>query len=266
VNTSELLAGKVALVTGAAGGLGHATATAFAREGCKIALVDRDADAVRAVQRDLASSRSRAPDDFVAIPADVADGKQVSDYYAVVLERWGRLDVLFNNAGIEGTVTPVHEYEEDVFDRVIQTNLKGVFLNLKFAVRAMLHQRSGSVINTSSGAGLAGLAMLSAYAASKHGVIGLTRTAAIELAPLGIRVNAICPGPVATRMMASLELQISGDGTTLEDARANMTADVPMGRYGTPEEIAELVAFLASDRAAFITGAAIAIDGGRTAG
>jgi NAD(P)-dependent dehydrogenase (short-subunit alcohol dehydrogenase family) len=172
--------------------------------------------------------------------------------------------VVFNNAGIEGQVAPIVEADEAAFDAVMAVNVKGLWLNLKHALTAMAALgNGGSIVNTSSGLGTTGIPGLGAYVASKHAVIGLTRTAALETARDGIRVNAICPGPIETRMMRSLEEQ----GMPADPARAReVYADlVPLGRYGRPEEIAQLVVFLASERASFINGAALAIDGGSTA-
>ena len=174
--------------------------------------------------------------------------------------------MLFNNAGIEGQIAHVQDYDQATFERVVRINLLGVWLNLARVTSAMLAAGAGgSIVNTASGAALRGLPFMSAYVASKHAVLGLTRTAAVELAGAGIRVNAICPGPVATRMMDSLERQHEAIGTSAAEAREALTANIPAGRYGHPEEIAELVLFLSSDAASFITGAAMPIDGGRTA-
>jgi len=249
---------KVAIITGAAGGIGSATARAFARDGFSLYLVDQDAQALDELASSLdgASVRTRA--------ADVTDAGAVAAYVADAVSAFGRLDALFNNAGIEGQVAPLTDADEDAFDRVLAVNVKGLFLNLKYALRAMKEAGSGgSVVNTSSGLGTTGIPELGAYVASKHAVIGLTRTAALEVAQYGIRVNAVCPGPIDTRMMRSLEEQ--GMPEDPEHAHELYQELVPLGRYGTAQEVAELVAFLASDRASFMNGAAVAIDGGSTA-
>jgi NAD(P)-dependent dehydrogenase (short-subunit alcohol dehydrogenase family) len=251
------MAGKVAIVTGAAGGIGSVTARVLAAAGARLVLVDSDEVALTKVASSIGGG-------VRACPADVTDSAAVAAYVRVAVDEFGRLDVLFNNAGIEGEVATIAEADEATFDRVMAINVKGLWLNMKHAIRAMREAGNGGcIINNSSGLGHTGLPTLGAYVGSKHAVIGLTRTAALEVGPEGIRVNAICPGPVETRMMTSLEEQGIPDDPA--SARELYTRAVPLGRYGRPEEVAELVLFLASERSSFINGAALAIDGGSTA-
>jgi NAD(P)-dependent dehydrogenase (short-subunit alcohol dehydrogenase family) len=253
------LAGKVAIITGAAGGIGRATAHRFAAAGAQLALTAADEAALAALARELAQ-------EVLTVAADTSETDQVEAYVARVVSELGTPDVLFNNAAIEGQIAPTVGYDQATFERVLRVNVLGVWLNLARVAKAMLGRgEGGSIINAASAAGVRGLPFMSAYVASKHAVVGLTRTAAVELAASGIRVNAICPGPVDTRMMQSLERQHDTVGISPEDAHRALTANIPIGRYGRPEEIAELVLFLASGASSFITGAALPIDGGRTA-
>jgi NAD(P)-dependent dehydrogenase (short-subunit alcohol dehydrogenase family) len=263
--TSGALDGKVAIVTGGAGGIGQATARSLAAAGARLAIVDIDAERVGRAGKELAASTGREAKDVLPIAADVTSAEQVEHYVERVQSELGPLAILFNNAGIEGEVASAADYKESVFERVLRVNVIGAWLNLKYASRAMSDGGGGSIVNTASGAALRGLPYMSAYVASKHAILGLTRTAALELADSGIRVNAICPGPISTRMMESLERQHAAVGVSASDARSMLTAGIPMHRYGQPEEIAEVVTFLASDAASYITGAVIPIDGGRTA-
>ncbi|MBD0275718.1 MAG: glucose 1-dehydrogenase, partial [Acetobacteraceae bacterium] len=252
--------GKVALVTGGAGGIGRAASLAFARRGARVVVVDREASAGEETARLAREAGSEAR----FVQADVTKSGDVQGYVQAALDAYGAIDCFFNNAGIEGEIRPTAEYDEAVFDAVIAVNLKGVFLGLRHVIPAMLRQRrGGSIVNTASTAGLAGSPGLSAYVASKHGVIGLTRTAASEYGHAGIRVNAVCPGPTDTRMIRSLEEQSAPGGSN--SVRERYRAGIPIGRYATPEEIADLVLFLSSDLAGSITGGQYLIDGGRLA-
>ena len=251
--------GKVVLVTGGGGGIGRAACVGFAERGATVVVVDRDT-ALGQGTVDIVHQRG-AVAQFVA--ADVGVSADVQAYVAATLAAYGRIDCFFNNAGIEGPVAPITEYEDDAFDRLIAINLRGVFLGLKYVLRAMLKQGSGAVVNTSSIAGLVGGPAMSGYVASKHAVIGLTRTASADVARFGLRVNAVCPGPVETRMMRSLEQLRNPDDP--ESVIAANRAAIPSGRYATPEEVANLVIYLCSDLAGSITGSHMVIDGGRTA-
>ena len=250
--------GKVALITGGANGIGRAAALGFGRRGARVVVADRDAAAGEAAAQAVREGGGEAR--FVR--ADVTRAADVQGYVQATLDAFGAIDCFFNNAGIEGTVTPTADYEEAVFDAVIAVNLKGVFLGLRHVLPVMLRQGRGAVVNTASTAGLVGSPGLSAYVASKHGVIGLTRTAAGEVGAAGVRVNAVCPGPTDTRMIRSLEQQSSpGDPA---DAGARYRASIPLGRYATAEEVADVVLFLCSDGAASVTAAHYVVDGGRT--
>jgi NAD(P)-dependent dehydrogenase (short-subunit alcohol dehydrogenase family) len=251
--------GKVARIAGGANGIGRAAALGFARRGARVVLADRDTAAGEAAAEAVREHGGEAR--FVR--ADVARSADVQGYVQATLDAYGAIDCFFNNAGIEGTVAPTADYEEAVFDAVIAVNLKGVFLGLRHVLPVMLRQGAGSVVNTASTAGLAGSPGLSAYVASKHGVIGLTRTAASEVGRSGIRVNAVCPGPTDTRMIRSLEEQASPGGSN--SARERYESIIPVGRYASPAEIADLVMFLSSDLAGSISGAHYLIDGGRLA-
>ena len=251
--------GKTALITGAGNGIGRAAAVAFAAAGARIVLVDRDQAGLDATM----AMTGKHGTEGIAVAADVSRSTDVQLYVRKALDAFGRIDCFFNNAGIEGRIAPIAEYDEAMFDQIIGVNLKGVFLGLRHVLPVMLAQKSGAVVNTASVAGLNGTPGMSAYCASKHAVLGLTKTAAGETARAGVRVNAICPGPIDTRMIHSLEGQINpADPASVEQ---RYQASLPIGRYGTAQEVANLVLFLCSDLAGNITGGQYVTDGGRTA-
>jgi NAD(P)-dependent dehydrogenase (short-subunit alcohol dehydrogenase family) len=249
---------KVALITGGGGGIGRAAAIGFANRGAKIVVVDVNANDGQA-SADIVRQRGG---DASFVRADVSRSAEVQAYVKAALDAYGSIDCFFNNAGIEGTVAAVQDYDEAMFDAVIGINLKGVFLGLRHVLPVMLRQGSGTVVNTASIAGLVGAPGNSAYTASKHGVLGLTRSAASDVASYGIRVNAVCPGPVDTRMMRSLEAQ--RNPTNPDAVIAANRATIPIGRYATPEEVADVVMYLCSDLSGSVTGSHLVIDGGRT--
>jgi NAD(P)-dependent dehydrogenase (short-subunit alcohol dehydrogenase family) len=252
-------AGKVALITGGGGGIGRATALAFALRGAKVMVVDADSDSGHASVDIIAQRGATA----AFVHADVAKSASVKDYVARTMAAYGRIDAFFNNAGIEGKIVPFQDYDEEVFDQVIAVNLKGVFLGMRHVLPVMLKQGSGTIVNTASVAGLFGAPGMPAYVASKHGVLGLTKVAATDVAGSGVRVNAVCPGPVETRMMRALEAQRNPNDP--DGVRTAYAAGIPTGRYALPEEIAGAVLYLCSDLSGNVTGTHIVIDGGRSA-
>jgi NAD(P)-dependent dehydrogenase (short-subunit alcohol dehydrogenase family) len=250
---------KVALITGGAAGIGLETARLFLGVGARVALVDLDDDDLSDAARDLGN-----PDDLLTIAADVSSVEDSKRYVAQTVEAFGRIDVFFNNAGIEGKVAPLVDQKIEDFDRVLAVNVRGAFLGLQHVLPVMIGQKSGSVINTSSIAGLKGSPNVAPYITSKHAVVGLTRAAAIEAAGHNVRVNSVHPSPVNTRMMRSLEEGFNpGHG---EEVKQQVADTIPLGRYGESLDIANLVLFLASDESAFITGAQYPVDGGMAAG
>ena len=258
------LEGKVAIITGATGGIGSAAARLFADEGARVTLVDLD----EAALRELASSIGEDKASYAV--ADVTRPDQTQAYVNAAVEHWGGIDILLANAGIEGVLSTIPDYPVDVFDRVMAVNVRGVWLGVKYAVPAMRERGGGSIVITSSTAGIGGSPEMSAYNTSKHAVIGLMRTAAMEGAPFGIRVNTVNPAPIETRMMRSIEeMRVAemDDVNVSVDVIKQAAADrLPLQRYGEPEEVANVMLFLASDDSSFCTGGVYMVDGGRSAG
>ena len=247
----SVLEGKASLVTGGGSGLGRASAIALARAGATVTVADVDEQGGKETAA-LVSEEAGGDADFVR--ADVTQADEVEAMVDKAVARWGHLDCALNNAGTTGVSAPTADYTLDDWNRAIALNLTGVFLCLKYELPAML-ERGGAIVNMASGAGLVGFPGLPAYVASKHGVVGLTRAAALEYASQGVRVNAICPGSTRTPM---LEGFMGGD----EQVERMMTRAVPLGRLGRPEEIAEAVVWLCSDAASFVVGHSLAVDGG----
>ena len=245
-----LLNGKVAIITGASCGIGAASARIFAASGAKVVLAARDAGAIATVAKDILSKGGQA----VAVPTDVGDPVSVERLVQQTIDAYGRLDAAFNNAGDGHMPTALADIKVEDFERAIRVNLTGVFLSMKYEIPAMLRNGGGAIVNMSSTAGLTGVKGIAGYVAGKHGIIGLTKTAALDYPQLNIRVNAIAPGPILTDRLKQLK------------NRDQVALAVPIQRIGEPEEVAYTVVWLCSDQASFITGATIPIDGGRMAG
>jgi NAD(P)-dependent dehydrogenase (short-subunit alcohol dehydrogenase family) len=246
--SADRVHGKVAFVTGAASGIGRATAVAFAAEGARVAIIDRTEDALR----QTADAIRRAGGEALVIACDVSVPEQVEAAVARTVAAFGRLDIAFNNAGVENKATPLADIELDEWDRILDINLRGTFVCMKHEIAQMLKQGGGVVVNTSSGAGVRGVAGGSAYAASKHAIIGMTKSAALDYAKSNVRVNAVLPGNIETPMM---------DRFTGGDIQKAIDLE-PVGRLGRPEEIAEAVLWMSSDLGGFVTGSSIVVDGG----
>ncbi len=248
-----ILEGRTALVTGGGGGIGRATSLAMAREGARVAV----ADISESIAQETIGQINQAGGQAMFVQADVTKGDEIAGMVSKVVSAFGRLDCAFNNAGVSGAYVgaagqKTHEWSEESFEKLIAINLTGVWLCMKHEIAQMLRQGSGAIVNTASIAGLVGLPTSSAYVASKHGVSGLTKTAAVEYALDGIRVNAVCPGYIETNMTKE----------TMQRRGEQIMSQVPFKRMGRPEEIAEMVVWLCSERASFVTGALYNVDGG----
>ena len=241
---------RIVLVTGGVSGIGRATADRLVEEGARVAIVDVDSDGIEGAVGELGEERA------LGVTADVSQEEQVTAAFAAAREHFGRVDAVHNNAGIEGTPTPLVDASIEEFDRVVSVNLRGAFLVLREMLRTAAAQGGPAwIVNTASGTGVHAVPGLAAYSATKAGVISLTRVAAVEAAPTGVRVNAVVPGPIDTPLLANLP----------EDVRAGAAASLPIGRIGVPEEVAAAVVWLLSDESPFVTGAFFAVDGGETA-
>ena len=250
----ETLNNKVALVTGGSSGIGRATALLFASKGAKVVVADVQVSG----GQETVDMIKEAGGDAIFVKTDVSKSNDVKALINQTVEHYGRLDCAFNNAGINGRPAPIVDQEEETWDRVININLKGVWLCMKYEVVQMLKQGGGTIVNTASVAGLIGFRNTTPYVASKHGIVGLTKTVALEYAQANIRVNAVCPGVIHTPMVD----RFTGGSP---QALARVAALEPVGRMGKPEEVAEVVVWLSSDAASFVTGHAMAVDGGLVA-
>jgi len=252
---AELLEGKSAIITGGGSGIGRAAAIVFAREGARLIIADVAEDGARQVVEMIRDKGGEAR----FFRCDVAKAADVDALIAAAVEAYGRLDCAFNNAGIGGKQRKTADYDEDEWDRIMAVNLKGVWLCMRAEIKQFLAQKSaGAIVNTASAAGLIASHSMPAYTAAKHGVVGLTKVAAIEYARTGIRINDVCPGIIDTPLVADMVAQVPKLAGRLDGLE-------PVGRKGKPEEIAEAVAWLCSERASFVTAASISVDGGITA-
>jgi len=251
------LEGKVAVITGGAGGIGKEAGRLFVAEGADVLLVDVDEQALKSACDEIGSNK------VSYCVADVTSGEDNQTMIQTAEERYGGVDIFLANAGVEGDVAPIVDYDEARFDQVMAVNVKGPFLGLKAAIPAIEKRGGGSIIITSSVAGVGGMANVAPYVTSKHAVIGMMKSAAKECAAMNIRVNTVNPSPVETRMMRSLEEGFSPGQA--EEAKQGIQGNIPLGRYAEPVDIAKIMLFLSSDDAAFLTGSVYMADGGSTA-
>ena len=252
VTQQELLMGRTVLVTGASRGIGAATARALAGAGASVVLAARDETAIRAIAAEIVEASGQA----IAVRTDVTDEQAVERMVEAAMATYGRLDAAFNNAGDGHMPAPLANLEVTDLERSLATNVRGVFLSMKYEIPAMLQSGGGSIVNMSSTAGLQGVRGMGAYSAAKHAILGLTRSAALDYGAQNIRVNAVAPGPILTERLAALD----------DENRQRVSAHVPLARLGMAGEVAAVVAWLCSDQSSFVTGATIPVDGGRLAG
>ena len=257
------LSGKVAIITGGAGGIGRTAGRLFAGEGAQVLLVDVNEGALQQAVQDTGS------DQVSYAVGDTTQPEAVQDFVNTAVERYGGVDIFLANAGIEGVVQTIPEYPIEMFDKVMAVNVRGVWLGLKYVMPVMRARGGGSIVITSSTAGIRGTSGMSAYNTSKHAVIGMMRAASLEGSAHGIRVNTVNPAPIETRMMRSLEemrTSQQGGSATVEQTKESYAARLPLKRYGEPEEVARLMMFLASDDSSYCTGGVYMVDGGTSAG
>ena len=252
------LDGKVAIVTGAAGVIGTATIQLLAERGARIVAVDRKQGELDAALKTLPASA-----EALAVTADVSQEDEVADYVRAAVDQFGTIDVFYNNAGIEGEIKPITQYPLETFRKVLDVNVVGVFLGMKHLLPVMLGHNKGSIINTASIAGLVGSPHIAVYSASKHAVIGLTKTAAWECTGTNVRVNCVCPGLIDSRMLSAILDGRNPGNAPVPNER--IVERIPARRLGLASEVASIVAFLASDEASYVSGSAYTVDGGRTA-
>lgn len=256
----QRLNGKVVLITGAGSGLGQATAVKAAQEGAKLALVDLKADSLSKTEKLIKEASPNT--DLITLEADVSDEGAVQNYVKATLDKFGRIDAFLNNAGIEGKQNLTQDFGSEEFQKVVDINLNGVFYGMKHVLKVMKEQGSGAVVNMASVGGIRGVGNQSGYAASKHGVVGLTRNSAIEYGQFGVSINAIAPGAIMTAMVEGSLRQMAGENW--EAAGKEFVSVNPMKRFGDPSEVAGLAVFLLSQEAPFINGTVIPIDGGQS--
>ncbi|PKH11285.1 SDR family oxidoreductase [Planomicrobium sp. MB-3u-38] len=251
---------KVVIITGGGSGLGRAAAVSIAKQGGKLVLVDMSKDGLEESKKEILAAASDAQ--IETVEANVTNEEDVKNYVDFTIRKFGKIDGFFNNAGIEGKQNLTEEYGSDEFEKVINVNLNGVFYGMKYVLKVMKEQGYGSIVNTASVGGIRGVGNQSGYAASKHGVVGLTRNSGIEYGEFGISINAIAPGAIMTPMVEGSLKQMAGDNW--EAAGKEFVSVNPMKRFGKPEEVGNLVAFLLSDAAKFINASVIPIDGGQS--